>query len=266
MVNNFDDYEKDYLERMEKKKIEEDLERNQEYAKRKREELAKKEEYVKDSLANLTVRDYFVLDAVKKDDMTITFKLGTIEQLDIFEKLYTCGLIKKLDRKLTFDERERLEKFKDSPAYKQHEARLKRMMDDELSQRLEKYCRNCNIESENDTFEVSELGNEYLDKKREQIKNEWTELETLYDKKEKVEFREKLEERKNNLILYITMGFTNGAMMGIMMSKMDMNHEMYMQGIQQMYSQGYTYGVNDTGDFSGGDSGGFMDGGFQPGF
>ena len=70
--------------------------------------------------------------------------------------------------------------------------------------------------------------------------------------------------------LFLIMGFANGAMMGVMMAKMDMNFAMYMQGMQQMYGMGYAEAGGalpaelDVGD-AGGDGGGFMDGGMSVG-
>jgi hypothetical protein len=125
-----------------------------------------------------------MLESMKKDDMFAMLKFGTIETMDIIEKLYRCKLIKKLDRKLSFTEKEKMEKFKDSMAYKQHEARLKRIMDDELIERTREYMKKMDMKSPDELVEPTEFGKETLEKKRDELKPKWQELQSLYDNKE----------------------------------------------------------------------------------
>jgi hypothetical protein len=171
-----EEYERDYLKRLEEVKISSD----KDYA----EKNEKESQIVNELLATLSAKDYFMLESMKKDDMFAMLKFGTIETMDIIEKLYRCKLIKKLDRKLSFTEKEKMEKFKDSMAYKQHEARLKRIMDDELIERTREYMKKMDMKSPDELVEPTEFGKETLEKKRDELKPKWQELQSLYDNKE----------------------------------------------------------------------------------
>ena len=170
-----EEYERDYLKRLEEAKNSSD----KDYA----EKSEKESQIVNELLATLSAKDYFMLESMKKDDLYAMLKFGTIETMEIFEKLYRCKLIKKLDRKLSFTEKEKMEKFKDSVAYKQHEARLKRIMDDELIQRTREHMVKMGMESPDGYCEPTEFGKETLEKKREELKPKWEELQSLYDSK-----------------------------------------------------------------------------------
>ena len=94
-------------------------------------------------------------------------------------------------------------------------------------------------------------------------------MKSSYDKRDKKEFREKVDKNMSMFPLFMVMGLVNGAMMGAMMGKMDMNFAMYMQGMNEMYDTGFTDagGVIEGGDVAdAGGEGGFMDGGANVGF
>ena len=250
-----EEYERDYLKRLEEAKISSD----KDYA----EKSEKESQIVNELLATLSAKDYFMLESMKKDDNFAMLKFGTIETMDIIEKLYRCKLIKKLDRKLTFTEKEKLEKFKDSVAYKQQEARLKRIMDDELIERTREYMKKMDMESPDEFCEATEFGKQTLEKKREELKPKWEELQSLYDNKETQQFREVVEREKNSLLLFGIMGFTNGALLATMMSDMQVNSQIYMQDFSMIESQNFAQNMSEGANFDGGD---FEGGGFEVGF
>ena len=55
----------------------------------------------------LTPKDYALLEAQRRGDMTISMKLGAIEGLEMTVKLIRAGLMERLDRKATLDEKEK---------------------------------------------------------------------------------------------------------------------------------------------------------------
>tara|TARA_Y100000590_G_scaffold384961_1_gene456682 strand:+ start:751 stop:1515 length:765 start_codon:yes stop_codon:yes gene_type:complete len=221
-------------------------------------------------IENLNTIDYTLLESERSENLLLCLHLGLFEMLDSTEKLYRLGLIKKLDRKLTFSEKEKLERQKDTPQFKQYAARIQRIMDSEAEQRIREYQVNLALKNLDDPMDITEKGKEILEKKRKDLKSHWLEVQSSYDKNDKQQFRKTIESNLGMFPLFFIMGLTNGAMMEHMMNKMEMNLQTYMQDAQIMgYDQGYADAGGDSGGgFSdgGGDSGGFLDGGFQPGF
>ena len=227
---------------------------------------------------SLTPKDYALLDAMKREDIKFGLKLGTIEGLEMTLKLFRADLIKRLDREATLDEKEKIQKFLDSPTYKQRMKRLQKLATKEDLKQINELLNEIGMKSEFDVCELTDKGKKVLEEKREEVEQEWKELELCYEQEDKTKFREKVNQWGNHLFLFLIMGFANGAMMGHMMNKMDTNYEMYMQGMEEMYDTGYTDagGVIEGGDVAdggdvGGDSssggeGGFMDGGANVGF
>ena len=255
---DLEEYEKEYLEKLEKKKEpseEEKIEKEREFSK---------------EIENLNTADYTLLEAERRENLLLSLNVGLMEGLDSTEKLYHLGLIKKLDRKLTFSEKEKLERQKDTPQFKQYVARLQRIMDSEAEQRIREYQANLGLRKVDDPFELTEKGKQILEKKRKELEIIWKEMNSAYDSKDKQLFQKKVESNKSFFPLFLIMGFTNGAMMGAMMGNMGMNSEMYMQDMDMAYDQGYADAGGalpaDGGFTDGGEGGGFMDGGFQPGF
>jgi hypothetical protein len=217
----------------------------------------------------LTPKDYALLEAQRRGDMTISMKLGAIEGLEMSVKLFRAGLMERLDRKATLDEKEKMLKFFESPAVKEREKRIQKLMTKEDRNRIKELANEIGMKSEFDVCELTDKGKKVIEEKREEIEQEWKELELLYEHEDKIKFREKVSQWGNHLFLFLIMGFANGAMMGTMMNKMDTNYEMYMQGMEEMYDTGYTDagGVIEGGNVAdGGGEGGFMDGGANVGF
>ena len=116
------------------------------------------------------------------------------------------------------------------------------------------------------TLKLTEKGSEIIEKKIDELKQEWDKLVLLYEKKDKEKLRKGMQDNRNFFPLMMMMGFANGAMMGSMLG---MNHMMMADFMAEVdYADGGDGSGDFGGDFSdgGGDSGGFMDGGFQPGF
>tara|TARA_Y100001936_G_scaffold3889_1_gene3582 strand:+ start:152 stop:949 length:798 start_codon:yes stop_codon:yes gene_type:complete len=265
MSKDLEEYEKEYLERLEQTKKEKD----KDWAIKKREELEKEEKEVKKLLENLDNTDYTLLEAQKRENLLLTLHIGLEEQLNSSEKLFRCKLIKKLDREPTFSEKEKLERQRDTPQYKQYAARIQRIMDKKMAERLVDFCQKIGLKTPDDPFELTEKGKEILESKRNELQSYWLEIQSSYDKNDKQQFSKKIESNRGMFPLFLIMGLVNGSMMGMMMAKMDMNMNMYMQNMQMMeneqgYADGGDFGEGDFGDS--GDGGGFMDGGFQPGF
>ena len=240
----------------------------EEYEKKEKKEVSK-------LLKNLDHADYTLLEGERTFNILSILHLGFEKMLNSSQKLFRCGLVKKLERKLTFSEKEKLERQKDTPQFKQYQARIQRIMDSEMKERLRDYMTKLGLKTGDEPFELTEEGKKILAKKRKELESVWAELKSSYEKGNKQVFREKLDQNKSMFPLFMVMGLVNGAMMGAMMGKMDMNFAMYMQGMNEMYDMGFTDagGVIEGGDVAeggdvsdGGGEGGFMDGGVQVGF
>ena len=125
----------------------------------------------------------------------------------------------------------------------------------------------------NPTCVMSDKGQKEIEKKINELREEWDKLVLLYEKKDKEKLREGLNLNRMNFPLMMMMGFGSGMMIGNMLG---MNHMMmgdFMAEVDYAYDMGYADGAGfgdgtlpaEGGDF-GGDSGGFMDDGMQFGF
>ena len=273
-MTDLEEYEKEYLKRHEEQK----KENGKEQTIKKAEEENEEKKEVSKLLKTLDYADYTMLESQRTSNVLSCLQLGFEKMLDAEEKLFRCGLVQKLKRKLTFSEKEKMERQKDTPQFKQYQARILRIMDSEMKERLRDYMAQLGLKTGEEPFELTEEGKKILAKKRKELESVWAELKSSYDKGNKQVFREKLDQNKSMFPLFMVMGLVNGAMMGAMMGKMDMNFAMYMQGMNEMYDMGFTDGggVIEGGDFAdgggeggdvaGGGEGGFMDGGMNVGF
>ena len=117
--------------------------------------------------------------------------------LDSWKKLYRCGLVKKLERKLTFSEKEKLERQKDTPQFKQYAARIQRIMDSEMQEKLRDYMTQLGLKTGDEPFELTEEGKKILAEKRKELESVWAELKSSYDKGNKQVFRKTLDQNKS---------------------------------------------------------------------
>ena len=116
------------------------------------------------------------------------------------------------------------------------------------------------------TLKLTEKGSETIERKIDELKEEWDKLVLLYEKKDKEKLREGMNANRSFFPLMMMMGITNGMMMGSMLG---MNHMMmadFMADVDYAGDLGYGGGDfgGEGGDF-GGDGGGFMDGGMSVG-
>ena len=204
------------------------------------------EKIVKELLQNLDNTDYTLLEAQKTENLLLSLHIGLEEMLSSIEKLVRCQLIKKADRELTFSEKEKIERQKDTPQYKQYAAMTQRIIDKKMTERLVDFCQKIGLKTPDDPFELTEKGKEILESKRNELQSHWLEIQSSYDKNDKQQFSKKIESNHGMFPLFLIMGLVNGSMMGMMMAKMDMNMNMYMQNMQMM---GTDQGYADGGDF-----------------
>ena len=120
---------------------------------------------------------------------------------------------------------------------------------------------------------MSSKGKKEIEKKIDELKQEWDKLVLLYEKKDKEKLREGMNSNKMNFPIMMMMGFASGMMMGNMLG---MNHMMmgdFMAEVDYAYDMGYADGAGfgdgampaEGGDFSG-DNGGYWDGAMEVGF
>ena len=270
-MTEFDQYEKEYLDRLNNKKkelSEEEKKATAEAEKTEQEEISKE-------IENLDNTDYTILEAQRTENILLALNIGVEETLNSIEKLIRCKLIKKADREPTFSEKEKIARQKDTPQYKQYVARINRIMDKKMTERLKEFCQKIGLKTEDDPFDLTEKGKQVLLTKRKEVESVWQKIRSAFDGKNKQLFREEVDKNKTVFPLFLIMGFANGAMMGTMMGSMGMNPATYMQDMDMAYNDGYADGSGDFGgeggDFGGeggdfgGDGGGFMDGGMSVG-
>ena len=123
----------------------------------------------------------------------------------------------------------------------------------------------------NPTLKLTEKGSKTIEKKIDEMKEEYDKLVLLYEKKDKKKLREGMDSNRMNFPFMLLMGMTTGMMMGNMLG---MNHMNTGDFMQEAYDQGYADGSGygdgampaDGGIVDGGGEGGFMDGGMDVGF
>lgn len=262
-----EDYEKGYLHRVEKGKKKRDIdawEKSEEKARIEEEEWQEKLKRIEEKrkeleeLDNLTAEDYISLKSCKENDPRLFLKIGTIEAMTSLIKLYEAGYVKKLDRQLTFSEKEKLETFKDSAEFQMYEKRIKRIADKEYFDKVKEYAEKLEIENKDDSLEITEDGIELLEKKKQKLELLLGEMKECVRKNSPTGFKVLVNNNKKDLPLFMVMGLVNGTTMGIMMAKMDMNLDQTMFGMEQIYNQVNNDSFSDGGDWNGGD--------FQAGF
>ena len=241
-VTDLEEYEKEYLKRHEKQK----KENGKGQIIKKAEEEKKEKKEVSKLLKNLDHTDYTLLEAQRTSNILSSLHIGFEKMIDSSLKLVRCGLVKKLEGKMTFSDKEKLERQKDTPQWKQYQARIQRIMDSEMKEKLRDYMQQMGMKTGEEPFELTEEGKKILAKKRKELESVWAELKSSYDKGNKQVFRQKLDQNKSMFPLFMVMGLVNGAMMGAMMGKMDMNFAMYMQGMNEMYDMRFTDAVSYT--------------------
>lgn len=257
MTKDLREYERDYLKRLEQEKedsIPEEQRQAHEEQKKIDKELAEK------MIKELSAKEYLILGALKNTDLQVLTKFHPVEIVQMYEKFFQCGLIEIMNRKLTWQEGVKVQNWLNSQEFKQYQNNVNKLLDWDEKQLIKKTYERLGLSEKEDVVDITARGNEELEKKRTELNEEWKNIIALYESKNKDQFHQIIEKNKSNMPLYLTMGLVNGSMMGIMMSKMDMNLDTYMQGMEFIYSEGYSQGFGDGSD------GGSFDGGFEAGF
>ena len=127
-MTDLEEYEKEYLKRHENQK----KENGKGQTIKKAEEEKKEKTEVSKLLKTLDYADYTMLESQRTSNVLSCLHLGFEKILEAEKKLFRCGLTEKLKRKLTFSEKEKLERQKDTPQFKQYQARIQRIMDSEM--------------------------------------------------------------------------------------------------------------------------------------
>ena len=130
----------------------------------------------------------------------------------------------------------------------------------------------------NPTLKLTEKGSKTIEKKIDEMKEEYDKLVLLYEKKDKKKLREGMDSNRMNFPFMLLMGLTTGMMMGNMLSMNQMNMGDYFADMDYAYDMGYADGsggampadgggyYSSTVEDGAGGEGGFMDGGMDVGF
>lgn len=211
-----------------------------------RETKARQKEYA--SRIAFTVWDYMLLESVRRGDPRIRVRIGTMKVLASLERLVLAGWIEKPTDKIPFDDRERLEAFRDSNEYKQYEERLDRIMSGEDDDRMRDVFGMLGIKKIDDWLILTEEGKPVAEEQRSKMRLKWDKLRKLYSDKS-TEFRHVAEDNVEYLPLFLSMGFVNGVMMAQMMSDAHVDYP-YWYG--NLYVGGSSGTWSDTSEFDGG--------------
>lgn len=223
MDSDFDEYEREYLERRAKGISPESgtLAENLAEMHRKRVEAARKSA----AEAALDAWDYVVLEMVRRDDPRIPMKVGTARSAESLLRLFCHGLVAKLDRAPTFDELERIHAFLDSAEHKQYVARLNRLMTKEMRGRLEIVAEITGVCDKGDMWHMTDDGRRALQAKRSEVTALYDQMSKQY-REDRAKFYENAESYAWALPIMVAMGFSGGVMMGYMNSVSDVPCDM----------------------------------------
>jgi hypothetical protein len=116
----------------------------------------------------------------------------------------------------------------------------------------------------NPTLKLTEKGSKIIEKKIDEMQEQYDKLVLLYEKKDKKKLREGMDSNRMNFPFMLLMGMTTGMMMGNMLSMNQMNMGDYFADMDYADGSGGAMPA-EGGDFAdGGGEGGFMDGGNDP--
>ncbi len=247
MRSDIEAYEKEYLKRLQMDLAEREARRAKEEEAQEAARNAQRAKLIK----TLSAWDYVVLESIRREDLRTPIRIGTMRTIDGMERLFHCGLVRKLSRKMSFDERERFEAFLDSPEYKQHEKRLVRIMTPEDRSRIDDVIEEIGMEKKDELLEITEEGTQQLKKRRGEMRRLWSRLEGLYYKKGRAGFQKAISGSLTHLPFLVTMGLANGAIMAYMVSEAspDHLHGIHVGELLSLYAgPGHDVGVDIGGD------------------
>ncbi len=220
MGDDFAQYEEEYIKRQTlNKKLDEKERQHQERIDSTKQAA---------SIAVLDSWDYVVLEMIKREDLRIPMKVGTMRCNEAYLKLFCKGLISKRTRELTFDERERVQTFLDSSLYEQYKDRLRGLLTHEIDEQLKLISEIIDVKivgwsgPSDDIFKnvwvLTDVGREKLTEKR----NEVIELYKKY-KENDVDFYRNIDDYSWAFPMMAIMG-TNSVMMWDMRQELDALH------------------------------------------
>ena len=128
------------------------------------------------------------------------------EPLEMNLKLMRAGLIEKLNREATLDEKEKMQAFIDSPAQQKRLTRIQKLASKEDIKKIKEIVDELGAKSDFDLVDLTDKGKKVLEEKRKEIEQEWKELELCYEQEDKTKFREKVNQWGNHLFLFLIMG------------------------------------------------------------
>lgn len=258
MVDDIETYEKNYLERFKKQKMEEEARKTEqrkqaERMKQARHEAKQKEQKRYASQTTFAVWDYVLLESIRREDMRIRIRMGTMKTLASLEKLSYAGWIERPVAKMPFDDMERLEAFRDSYEYKQYKDRLDRIMSYEDHAKKSRVFSMLGIKKIDDWLILTEEGRRVAEEHRSKMRLVWDKLRKLYLDKSS-EFQQAAENNMKYFPLFFVMGYVNGAMMAQMMSDAHIDYP-YWYG--DLYGGESFSTLSGSGGFDGDVGGGF---------
>lgn len=242
MGDDFDQYERDYLARLDRG----DVRASETPAEGRRRVHAERVEAARKAAAeaDLDAWDYVVLEMVRRGDVRVALKVGTMRCAESMLKLYCHGMAKP-DRRPTFDDIERMQAFLDSSEHQQYVARLGKIMTGEIRERLAVITEIVGLEGEKDMLGLTEKGTIALQSKRSEIMELHDKMARQYEL-DRRGFYEAAPSYMCALPLMLAMGLGTGAMMSYMASMGDASCGMLRAGAGSAWDAG---GMDD--DWSG---------------
>lgn len=232
MADDFDDYEDDYLRRLK--------EQDPEAARRESEKAARQREYA--SQTTFTAWDYVLLESIRRRDPRVRIRIGTMKVLDGLEKLILAGWIEK-QAKISFDDAERLEAFRDSAEYRQYKDRLSRLMSYKHEAIMRATLDRIGIKKIEDLLVLTEEGRRVAGEQHDKMQSLWNRMRKLYSERS-AEFQQMAKDNAVYLPLFFMMGLANGAVMAQMMIEARVDYPYW-------YGDLYGSGSSSTWDGSG---------------
>jgi len=255
--SSFEAYEDEYVQRME-----ENAQAMREKTMTDEEIIAIKEAQeakIKSLIENFDVWDFAVLEAIRRENLTISIKIGTMRYLTALEKLHYCKMIK-WKSNLNIDEREKLQEFYDSALYKSYKDRLAKVTTWKEFADIEFRMKKLIPDKKYSMPYLTSLGLEHLRQQRKKAKDAWLKLKAMWDEKDMKTLTEQSTQNMAMMPLFLLFGFASGTLLHAMLfdagidAEIPFSEEIASINISPSYSGG-DYGIDGAGDF---DFGGFF--------
>ena len=215
MGGDFEFYERDYLERLAKNKSAPVESYEQTTARLHRELVESAKKVARET--ELGAWDYAALEMVRRGDPGAPMRLGTLRFYESLLRLHCHGLVARLDRRPTFDETERIQAFLDSPAFKQYQDRLERIMTKDVAERLALVAQILGFRDVTDLMDLTRKGGEVLNSKRAEVAALYERIVKQYSKN-RVTFYGDAPSYESILPMLLAMGFAGPAIAYVLAS------------------------------------------------